>query len=416
MRSALDAGEPRLALTLLDRELNVKGNDALPSRKNMRGDDALLVLDRATVQQSLVQLAGSRRDYEAADKALDALDLSHGGADEVGKWLFSDSAGRYAAPPHEKLMINVLNMVNYLEMHDLSGARVEARRLGVTARYLRDWQSPTRDGTDNAGRATKSPALALGSLLAGFTYERSGEADEARRYYDDAIPLESGAFTEPSMTAQGAAGGAGTGELLVVVGWGRVAHRVANRVPVGLALTRAAPYLEPDDQHDAAKLAAQGLVTWVSFPSLAHESPLHAAPRILVDGRTVELDATLDVAAEVRAQWARIEGAVMAAAVTRSVARVLLGKAVESIANTSEKKEVRAVGLLVSLFAQVALSAADTPDTRSWETMPARLGIARVRVPPGSHQIVMEARGYRREGHVSIARDGWAATSLFALR
>jgi uncharacterized protein len=154
----------------------------------------------------------------------------------------------------------------------------------------------------------------------------------------------------------------------------------------------------------------------VSFPSLAHDSPLHGAPRILVDGRTVELDATLDVAAEVRAQWARIEGAVMAAAVTRGVARVLLGKAIESLANTSEKTEVRAVGLLVSLFAQVALSAADTPDTRSWETMPARLGVARVRVPPGPHQIVMEARGYRREGHVSIARDGWAATSLFALR
>jgi uncharacterized protein len=138
-------------------------------------------------------------------------------------------------------MINVLNMVNYLEMHDLSGARVEARRLGVTARYLRDWQTPTRDGTNGAAGPTKSPALALGSLLAGFTYERSGDAGEARRYYDDATPLESGAFTEPNTAAQDAAEGAGTGELLVVVGWGRVAHRVANRVPTGLALTRAAP-------------------------------------------------------------------------------------------------------------------------------------------------------------------------------
>jgi len=106
----------------------------------------------------------------------------------------------------------------------------------------------------------------------------------------------------------------------------------------------------------------------------------------------------------------------MAAALTRAVARVVVGKAIEGLANTSDKKEVKAVGFLLSIFAQAALSAADTPDTRSWETLPARLGIARVRVVPGEHRVVLDARGHRREGTVRIAAGGWGAVSLLALR
>lgn len=396
MRSALERGDPHGAIGALNEELHVKSHLDLPRR--LRGDDALLVLDRATIQQSVAQLATSKRDYEAADKAIDVLDLSHGAADGVARWTLSDSAGRYVAPPHEKLLINVLNMVNYLETRDLSGARVEARRLSVTARYLRDRQQ--------RAAAVPSRALGLGSLLAGFTYEKSGNADEARRYYDDALEMVAPP-PDPEVPSS---------EVLVVVGWGRIPHRVANRVPVGLALTRASPFLAPGDHDQATKLAAQGLVTWVSFPSLAPEAPPAHDPVVRIDGVVVPLDATLDVTAEVRSEWQRIEGEVMAAATMRAVSRVLLGKAIEGVASTSDKKEVKAVGFLVSLFAQAALSAADTPDTRSWETLPARIGIARAPVAAGRHHVVLEARGHRREGNVEVAPGGWSAVSLLALR
>ena len=206
------------------------------------------------------------------------------------------------------------------------------------------------------------------------------------------------------------------GELLVVVGWGRVPHRMAEHVPIGRALTRASPFLAAGDRESASRLAAQGLVTWVSFPTLAPETPLDEVPTVLVDGRPTPLDATLDVAAEVRAEWSRIEGDVMAAAVTRTVARILVGKAIEGVASTSDKKEVKAVGFLLSLFAQAAMSAADVPDTRSWETLPARLGIARVRLAPGDHRVLLRARGSERAGLVQTTPGSWRATSLFALR
>jgi tetratricopeptide (TPR) repeat protein len=400
MRTALDEGEPQRAIELLDAELRVKSGAVVPRR--LRGDDALLLLDRATIQQSVAELTRSKRDYEAADRALDALDLSHGASDDAARWLISDAAGRYRAPSHEKLLVNVLNMVNYLELRDLAGARVEARRLSVTARYLRDRRRETGEG---------SAALGLGSLLAGFTYEKSGDLDEARRYYDDATGMDR-ARREREVAQEAEARWT---EVLLVVGWGRVPHRVANHVPIGQALTRASSFLAPSDREQADRLAAQGLVTWVSFPTLAPDTTIEGAPIVEVDGRAVALDATLDVASEVREEWRRIEGAVMAAATTRAVARVLLGTAIEGAASTSDKKEVRALGTLLSLLTQAALAAADTPDTRSWETLPARLGLSRVRVAPGAHRVRLEARGQRRLGTLEVTAGGWRAMSLLAL-
>ncbi len=371
VRNALDQGDTPRALQILDRLLRVRDADTLP--RSMASQNAVLVLDRASVQQSLGRIAASKRDYEAADKAIDVLDLSHDAVDVAGRWLYSDSAHRYVAPPHEKLLVNVLNELNYLETNDLSGARIEARRMSVMARFLRSQD------------LDPSPSLAFGSLLAGFTYEKSGNPEEARRYYDDArVPHDQPLF-EPGEQEDG--------ELLVVVGWGRVPHLVAKRVPVGASFT-----------------------TWMNYPALAPDLPLGPPPTIRIDDQLVSLDAILDVASEVRADWTKIEGAVHASAATRALTRKAIGAAIEGASQTSEKDEVRAAGVLLSLFAQIALTAADVPDTRSWETLPARLGLVRVRLPAGAHRVAIAGRGQSREGSLQIERAGWRVTTMLSLR
>jgi tetratricopeptide (TPR) repeat protein len=116
----------------------------------------------------------SARDLGVADKQLVLLDIARDPG-QIGKWIFSDSAGKYHAPPSEKLALNAFNLLNYLMLGDLSGARVEAKRFTVTREYL----ATTDNGKDAHG--------AFGSYLAGFTYERLGEVDEALRYYDEAL-------------------------------------------------------------------------------------------------------------------------------------------------------------------------------------------------------------------------------------
>jgi hypothetical protein len=71
---------------------------------------------------------------------------------------------------------------------------------------------------------------------------------------------------------------------------------------------------------------------------------------------------------------------------------------------------------LASLGAQATLTALDTPDTRSWETLPARVAIGRVRIAPGRHTVTAAARGVTRTQPVDITGGGWAAVSLQALR
>jgi tetratricopeptide (TPR) repeat protein len=421
MRSALDAGQPREAIRLLDEEMGLQSDADLPA--DITNDKALFVLDRGSVQQSLSQFDRSKRDFEAADKSIDMLDLAHDAKDTIGEYVFSGSSGRYRAPPHEKLLINTLDMINYLELRDLNGARVEARRLAVMQRYVNEELNERH-----------SAVLGLGGLLAGLTFEKSDEIDEALRWYDEALRfsafqslsdpvrllLPRGQYRSPrlkelqtssSSAAPSALEEAGEGEVVFVVGYGRVPHKVAHRIPIGLALTWYADALAPADVDAANRLAAQGLVTWINFPALEPESVGLTMPTALLDGRNVPLEEAVNVTREVHSEWKRIEGKIIVSAITRMIARYAAGSAVEAAAG----KE-KLLGALLSLGTQATFTALDTPDTRSWETLPARVAIARVRVPAGKHSVRLDARGITRTTDIDIDKGGWALVSLMGLR
>jgi hypothetical protein len=420
VRSALDMGDPHSAMALLDQEMDVKTESELP--KDMDSDNALFVLDRGSIQQSIAAFDASKHDYEAADKAIDMLDLAHDAKDTIGTYVFSGSSGKYQAPPYEKLLVNTLDMVNYLEQKDLNGARVEARRLAVMQKYVHD----DLGESDNA-------VLGLGGFLAGFTFEQSDQVDEALRWYDQALPftgftsltgpvralLPKGQYRSPRLKQlEGAdappppAQDDGQGDLVFVVGYGRVPHKIAHRIPIGLALTMMSGALSPGDVAAANRIAAQGLVTWINYPTLGPERGGYTVPACMLDGHYVQLEEAVNVTDQVRVEWKKIEGKIILSAITRMISRFAIGSVAGAV--TGQKNGL--VGLLVSLGAQATLTALDTPDTRSWETLPARVAIARVRVPAGKHTVHIDARGVRRDVTVVVDKGGWSVVSLMALR
>jgi tetratricopeptide (TPR) repeat protein len=420
VRTALDEGQPREAIRLLNDAMDVKSDADFPA--DLGGENSLYVLDRGSINQSLAQFDASKRDLESADKAVDMLDLAHNAADSIGEYVFSGSSGKYQAPPHEKLLINTLDMLNYLEKGDLNGARVEARRLAVMQKYITD---DVHEGD--------SAALGLGAFLAGFTFEKSGQIDEALRWYDQALEftgfhtmrdpvralLQLGQYRSPRLKElEGAAGSpprsldeTGEGEIVFVVGFGRVPPKVAERVPIGLALTLFSGALAPNDVAAANRIAAQGLVTWINFPTLGREQGEYTIPAAMVDGHYVQLEQAVDVAREVRAEWKKIEGKIIVSAITRMIARYAAGR----VANAAGG-EHSLLGLILNLGTQATLTALDTTDTRSWETLPARVAIARVRVPAGRHSVHIDARGFVRTANVEVDKGGWAVVSLMGLR
>jgi uncharacterized protein len=425
IRSALDAGQPRRALKLLNEELDVDSEKQLPS--DTSGDTSLLLLDRAMVLQQLQSYKLSSRDLEVCDKQIDMLDFSRNTAHDIGKYLFSDDVGPYKAPPFEKLMINTMNMVNYLTQGDLQGARVEARRLAVMQKYLKD------NDPDNA-------LTAPGSYLAGFTFEKSGQYEEALRYYDEALQYgEYRSLAEPVRRLLGRAGyssprlkklagvdaeppaspaapvapatGAQQGELLVIVSYGRVPAKIARRIPIGLALTYASGALSPTDSARANELAVQGLVTWVNFPELGRAHGQYDIPTFSLDGKQFPLEGIVAVDREAKRAWDDVKGSVVASAIARTVTRVVAGKGVQAAAGD----EHPIAGLLLGLATQATLTAADTPDTRSWATLPARMAFGRVMLEPGTRLVQLNARGARTVKKVTIAPGGFAVVALTVL-
>lgn len=416
-RTALDAGNPREAVHELNKELGVERAEDVPPK--LESDKVLLLLDRAMVLAQLDQLKLASRDLEVADKQLEILDFKRGTQDELAKYLFSDQSGPYRAPAYEKLLVNTINMQCYLARGDLAGARVEARRLSVLERFFHD--------TGDAGEKLMGP----GDYLAGFIFEKSNQPDEALRYYDGALALgdypsladavsrlqshssyKSSRFDKllaDAPTSGSSADSDKFAEILVIVNYGRVPAKIAERIPIGLALTYASGAISPMDEGRANRLAAQGLVTWVNFPRLGNARGDYDTAAFGVDGQRQGLDGALAVDQAAKKAWESVQGKVVASAITRTIARIIAGQAVQKAAGNG------LTGFLLGLGTQATMTAADTPDTRSWSTLPARITLGRVRVAPGKHTVELMARGTHKKFTFDLQPGAWSVAVLTVL-
>lgn len=415
-RTALDAGRPRAALAALNERLGVDDAKQVPAE--IEDDQILFVLDRAVVLQQLDSYKLSSRDLELADKQIEVLDFSRGALDDVGKYIFSDDTGPYQAPPYEKMLINTLNMVNYLARGDLSGAKVEARRFATMQKFVSEH--------GGHGKSLSGP----GSYLSGFIFEKGHSPGEALRYYDEALqygsfrslaePVRRLTALDPYRTprlerllaenTEALPAGEDFGDVLVIVNYGRVPAKIAKRVPIGLALTIASMYMSDASRSKANYLAAQGLVTWINYPTLGKPRGEYGVPEFLVDQRQLPLEGLLAVDAEATKAWKDVEGAVVASAITRMITRIVAGE------TTRQATGGGLLGAVLSLGAQATLTAVDTPDTRNWSTLPARIAVGRVRVPPGKHVIRLRVRGIEKVQTVNVPKGGWAMIPLTVLR
>jgi hypothetical protein len=430
----LDQGRTQDALAQYNDALDVESAKELP--KKIGGDNVLFILDRAVVLQALKQNELSSRDLEVADKQIEVLDFSRSSVDDIGKYMFSDDSGPYKAPSYEKLMINTLNMVNYLVRRDLNGARIEARRLAVMQKHLKD------------SKGTREALNTPGSYLAGFVFEKSKQPEEALRYYDEALasgelhslddaivrlagqssyrsprlssvldkhstasaPPSTDVTASPPTTTVPAAPVPDPAEVLVVINYGRVPAKIARRIPIGLALTYASGAISPYDRGRANRLAAQGLVTWVNYPELGEPRGSYSTAFLAVDGESHPLEQAIAIDQEAKQAWNEVRGSVVASAITRMITRIIAGEAVNRASGGDT------IGVLLSLATQATLTATDTPDTRSWSTLPARMAIGRFTVAPGAHWIDLEARGRRERYKINVKPGDWVVLNLTVLR
>ena len=448
-RDAAQSGDLAGSEKVLNRFLGTKDSADLPSE--WKKETIVALLERAMVLHAKGEWARSARDLGAADKQLVLLDIARDPG-EVGKWIFSDSAGKYHAPPSEKLALNAFNMLNYLLQGDLSGARVEAKRFTITREYL---------GQLDGGQAAHG---AFGSYIAGFVFERLGETDTALRYYDEALQEQAfpslqapiarlagrsgyrspridallgaavsdararaptavlaapdAAATPPPAsdpTASPAAAPPPPGELLVVMNVGRVPYKAPERMPIGLAIGLGATWITGNTavlEHSALK--------FIIYPELVPSRALFNTGTLQVDGRPWPLELATNLDAEIVREYDVLKPKIIGAAITRLIVRAAVAEGARAAGKQAKDGAGAVVGLLAALAAEGALVAADKPDTRSWTLLPAFVFVARVPVAPGKHSVAVTATGSGgREHHefsVDVKAGDFAVLDVTTLR
>ena len=359
-RDSLSRGQAEKAIGsiggLLDEVVEDRGQD--PS-----SNYPLLLVERGTLEMYRGNFNAASEDFMEADPMLEVLDLRNRSGDEIAKFLFSGTVGPYAMPAYEKGMLNTLNMLSFLAQGNLGAARVEARRYQINRTFY--------SNDDEFGEAGNH----LGTFLAGYTFERSGKQNIAKRYYAE-LRSEDEEMSEGEKALVGDAG-------LLVLSSGRVPYKAPVRMPIGLAMTVAASHAPPSDQ--ANMLAAQGLVTWVNFTELKETPTWTHSPKVFLDGKRVILEPVVNTSERMTSQFDADTPMMMGAAISRTIARAAAGTAASMVSGQD------GWGTLLSLLVQGTMVATDTPDTRSWSMLPGYFWMARLPDRKGNATLTVKA-------------------------
>lgn len=423
---AVASGDPEGAIKIVNKQMGV--DTAQDHPENLKDLQILLLMERALFLQAIHDFEGSARDLMAADQRLEWLNIRGARGAQLIRFLYTDEAGQYLAPPHERLLLNIFNMINFLAMDELESARVEARRFDLLQTYY----------LDQDFRELLPTILGLGNYLAGATFEASAEYEEATRFYMRARlqgtwPEQDEERLLDLIVLTGYAGsGLGdlrpaaqpfltrakdrapmsradfqkkyqAGDLLIVVQTGLSPFRRAQRIPLGSALLYSASspygtvYLDHSTRSQALHLQSQGLLTWLNLPVLTHQGlPRRQPVRVHLPGHQLRLADPISIAHQVEESWKIIDATATAAAISRAVVRALAGEAsrvaTDGIAQHSGAEPLTAglLSWLVSLLVKGSMAAADTPDTRSWTALPAEIHLVRQRLEPGPQIVHVE--------------------------
>jgi hypothetical protein len=364
-----------------------------------REDDALLrTLNVGVVSYYAAQYARSAAVLDTAALVADdriTASLSRNAL----SMLTNDMARPYQPRRTERLLIPYYGMLSYARLGAWEDAAVEARRLsGLLAQYGAD-----RDDSERSLHAVLHH-------LAGAVLERAGNRGEAEVSYHAAWALAfalSDSLVPPDSS---------TGDLVVVVERGFVAHRTTESVDIYLGDSDRDSLVHSDEsrQRTASRIARiesnwgggdmrkvsagdahiDALPTFTSrrrhhddddehyltiaFPALRRSArPWGGAVTVSVDDRPAvpgQLVAELDDASAADEHRERV------AVATRAIARAATKYAVTK--TIRDKK-----GETAGAMAEFASAVLERADVRSWHLLPRELTLARVRLAPGARRV-----------------------------
>jgi uncharacterized protein len=378
-RRLLASGQPAAAVAHFE-----------PLAKESGKDQLVYVLDYAVSLQEAGRFKESAAQFALAEQLVELNDYTSI-SKSIASLATSETALQYKGENFEKVLINAVNSINYLEMGDLDGALVESRRVNQKLYKLRSDVSPKYD---------QNPfALYLSALI----WEADGKWDDAYIAYKEAydvnqsyIPLRadlvraaqrSGRQEElskwlrefPEVAKPVRASHAGQGELIFIYqqGWGpRKAERLDNHryptlVPVrNISGVSAKISISPESPR--AEIGSTNFVISGSAPPSMNGSKSVSSSE-LETSRLFSIEET--AVRTMNDDYGRL------------IASRLAGVAAKAIL----ADQVRQKDQLLGQLAWIAMNIADRADLRQWGTLPESFQIARVFLKPGKYLLQASA-------------------------
>ena len=335
--------------------------------------------------------------------------------------LTNDGALPYEPSQTERLMMNYYGMLDYLRRGDAIGGAVEARRI-----------SGLLESFDSHQDSVDVPTRAVLNYLAGATFEAAGEKADADVSYrvaralvgDSALPFPRAGNVRRKPAKGTAARAVPTGEVIVVVEHGFVAHRVPRMLLVPVTQSefdkfggtpeetvaaaasislRTAAFLalqpdhfmwrDSDDDQSSFTVRDTGSVSIAYLMPVAWASlrrPYHPPWRatLIVDSTaTQSFGVTADLCNAVANDFRRQRDAALARGIARAGIKLALAEA-------AEKKAEDKHGAFAGSMARFGMNAinvlTERPDLRQWRLLPGELSIVRMTLPVGVHDLAID--------------------------
>lgn len=353
-------GDYERALKLIDK-VKPAGRDRL-----------LYLLDKGMILHGAGQYKESNRILEQAEELANAL-YAKSLTREVAATLWSEEAREYPGERHERALIPVIRMLNYIMLDEWDDALVEVRRLGTTVENVYGQEH----------KYTNAFSLYLSAIIweamgqindALIDYKELGKQGADVPYYGHDLSATSrqlGMQVQlPPKRSEAWRKSSGyrsrDGELIVIASTGRSPRFVSEWVSTG--------YFS------------------VSMPRMVYYSPSTQYASVVVDGKAMgttypfyNIVDDIMVALKERAK--------------RSMVRKMVKLSVQTglytgslILLDSDDTGQQLAGLALSLLA-ISMSVSDKADERSWRTLPAELQIGRFYLTPGEHEVEIVPEG-----------------------
>jgi len=373
---AYDAAELRI----------VKEKDLSYGRKNQ----VLYYLDLGAVQHDAGRFKESDLSLDKAERRMEEL-YTKSVTKAAGTLLLNDRTTEYAGERFERAMVNAYRALNYVYLGDRENALVEVRKL---SRLLQEYADVYN------GKKTAYKDDAFAQYLASLLYDDDDRRDDARIALTKARKAYSSyayayGTPEPSLEPVGPKGG---GELVFIHYNGVAPRKVSKSFSVAWADAAIALDASKDDEAESAQAknaihgGLLGKSITVSYPDYVQDPFLVAGSRVESAGVSAATELNQDLSAIARTDLAERQAVIRTRAIARATIKFIVAKAATDAATKKFGKNSWQA-LLTQAGGAVASAATEVADTRAWATLPAQFRIARLRLPAGTHEVVVTYLG-----------------------